>query len=64
MARKPNINTELCTGCGTCNALCPEYFRMGEDGLAHIIPQESYKSFTVQEAIDSCPNGAISWNEE
>ena len=64
MTKKPKVDQGLCSGCGTCNALCPEYFRLGDDGLSQVMPQESYKAFSVQEAMDSCPVGAISWVEE
>ncbi len=27
---------ERCIGCGSCVALCPKLFEMGEDGKAHL----------------------------
>lgn len=33
------IDREGCIGCGTCEALCPEVFQMGEDGLACVVGQ-------------------------
>jgi len=28
---------EKCIGCGSCVAICPEYWEMGDDGKAHLL---------------------------
>ena len=33
---KPKVNQELCIGCGTCEALCPEMFKV-ENGKSQVI---------------------------
>jgi ferredoxin len=53
------IDEEECVGCETCVELCPEVFKMNEDTeKAEVIDPESNLD-CVEEAIDSCPNEAI-----
>lgn len=53
-----------CIGCGSCEAVCPEVFRLNDDGLA-----EGYAEVTdalkasCEEAMDICPAKCISWDE-
>jgi len=56
------IDSQKCIGCGLCVSICPEIFEMNTDsGKAQVKTQE-FSDFEskVQEAIDSCPNQAIS----
>jgi ferredoxin len=54
------INHELCTGCGTCEALCPEVFELGDDDLAHVLAgADCAAAGCCEEAAESCPEGAI-----
>jgi ferredoxin len=59
---KPVIDQDLCIGCELCADTCPEVFRMGDDGLAHVAtedpPPEEYDC--IREAEDLCPVTAIS----
>ena len=50
------IDQALCIGCGACASLCPECFEINDEGKAQVISQETE---TAQEAVDSCPTGAI-----
>lgn len=58
------VNPDECIGCGLCCGICEEVFRMNDEGKA-----EAYQAVTevnqsdVQNAIDSCPVSAISWND-
>lgn len=54
---KPVVDTELCSGCGTCEALCPEVFQL-EDEKSIVI--SGCDACDCQEVVDSCPEGAIS----
>lgn len=58
---KASINRENCISCALCTAICPEAFRMGEDGPAEVyvdvIPAASEKA--AAEAAESCPVSAI-----
>lgn len=54
------INKEACIGCGTCSAMFPDIFRIGDDGKAEVIPGDhSGKEVLVNQAKDSCPTQAI-----
>jgi ferredoxin len=58
---KAVVDPDLCIGCGLCEETCPEVFRLGEDGIAHVIdedpPAETYAD--IQEAAEICPTAAI-----
>ena len=57
---KPVINTELCIGCGTCESLCADVFKI-EDGKSHVINENCEScGCNCQEVVDSCPVNAIS----
>lgn len=57
-----------CIGCGTCEVLCPEIFKMGDDQKSHLKggKQEGEDEILglddaekVKEIIDSCPVSCI-----
>ena len=52
------INKELCIGCGTCTALCPDSFKLGDDGKAEVVNQGDVEC--AKNAAESCPVQAIS----
>lgn len=58
---KASIDRSGCIACGTCSQICPEVFRMADDGLAEVyveeIPKESETDAT--DAMDSCPVSVI-----
>ena len=60
------LEREKCIGCGSCQALCPKYFELADDGKAVIKNAkrdaktgndelETNKTECAQEAADSCP---------
>lgn len=53
------INKNKCIGCGTCAALCPKVFKLGEDGKAEVIDPRADTDENIKNAIESCPVGAI-----
>ncbi|MEW6171742.1 MAG: ferredoxin [Bacillota bacterium] len=64
MARIPYIETSECEACGTCEAICPEVFKLNEElGCAQVLNPTGAGEDAIQEAIDSCPPGCISWVE-
>lgn len=58
---QPKINLETCIGCGTCEALCPEVFKLKEDMKAYVIEGVNYEDYQekIQQAVESCPTQAI-----
>ena len=55
---KAKVNHELCIGCGTCESMCPQVFKL-VDGKSTVISEECGEC-NCQEAVDACPVGAIS----
>ena len=55
---------ETCIGCGLCTELCPEVFKITEEGVAEAAEQEvPGAEETAKEARESCPAGAIEEKE-
>jgi len=61
---KAKVNEELCTGCGPCEEICPEVFKI-EDDVSKVqvdaVPSEAEDS--CREAMEQCPTEAISIEE-
>ncbi len=55
--RIPVVNHEICIGCGTCESICPEMFRLSPDGKSEVISEAG--DCDLQFLCDSCPVGAI-----
>lgn len=60
---KPIVDHETCIGCGTCESLCPEVFKVEDDGKAHVL-EADYQNFKdcINQSIEACPVQAISIN--
>jgi len=68
---KVTVDRENCIGCGACEAICPEVFKLADDGKSSIVEkyqkgssdkgevEEEFAS-CVESAKDSCPVEAIS----
>jgi len=57
------IDKTLCTGCGSCEEICPEVFNVIDDIAVNVLGEstdipERYDS-ECQDAADSCPVEAI-----
>lgn len=63
MSRVVWVNREDCISCGLCVSLAPEVFRF-EDGKSTAYNPSGAPPEKIQECIDGCPVGAISWEEE
>jgi ferredoxin len=62
MAQRVVVDGELCIGCGNCAELCPTVFELDEAaGRSRVIQPTGGPEDCIQEAIESCPAGAISW---
>ena len=59
---KVNVDDQRCRGHGVCVTLCPEVFTLTDDGYSVVenpdVPTELEAA--VHEAIDCCPEQAIS----
>jgi ferredoxin len=55
------IDPELCMGSGTCIAVAPDLFDMGDDGIARILQSDVTRDKRLDDAISRCPMGAITW---
>lgn len=58
---KVKVNQDACIGCGACPAIAPEVFDLNDEGLSFVkvedVPGDNEEA--AQDAIDSCPTGAI-----
>ncbi len=59
------VDEDRCAGHGMCLTLCPEVFQMTDDGWAVADPADVPAGLedAVREAIDNCPERAISEND-
>ena len=65
MSKKIIVDSDLCIGCGSCEAIAPEHFGLKDDGKSHVKKQYTPEDEDViKEAIDGCPVKAISLVEE
>lgn len=61
---KVAVDEDKCIGCGLCVSLAEEIFKINKMGKSEAIKDcKDEECEKVQEAIDSCPVGAISWKE-
>ena len=59
---KVNVDDQRCRGHGVCVTLCPEVFTLTDDGYSVVENPDvpTVLEAAVQEAIDCCPEQAIS----
>ena len=55
---KVTVDVSTCVGCGLCEQVCPEVFKVEGDGVAHVI-NALFSGPTLQEAAQQCPVTAI-----
>ncbi len=63
MVKEPTVDRNVCIGCGTCVALCPAVFQLGDDGKSKVVNGKAVGEDEIQQAIDSCPVQCISWKK-
>ncbi|SFM58871.1 ferredoxin [Thermodesulforhabdus norvegica] len=64
MSRRLYLDEDCCVGCGTCAELCPEVFEMDEENeKARLVKPEGGDEDCIEEAIASCPEECIGWEE-
>ena len=63
MAKKIVVDQDLCIGCGSCEQIAPDHFKV--NGKSHVKKQYSEEDDKIiKEAIAGCPVDAISLSEE
>jgi ferredoxin len=62
---KLRVDTTRCSGIGLCEMTAPGVYEVGDDGQSHVLKDEpsSDELPTVEEAIASCPTGALSMQD-
>lgn len=52
---------ENCIGCGLCESICPDVFKMKDDGFAEAIEEDvpADAEASALQAKESCPTEAI-----
>ncbi len=61
MAKELLIDKDNCAGCASCSDLS-EVFEMDENDLAQVHNPAGASEEEIQDEIDACPNGCISWS--
>ncbi len=62
---KAKVNQSICIGCGACEAIVCDEFRLNDDGYSEAINDTVNKENedAVRDAKDSCPTSAIEIEE-
>lgn len=65
---KVRVIKDACIGCGSCSAICPDVFDMGDDGFAFANPENDVVTeelnVDIMDALESCPTSAIELYED
>lgn len=58
---KVRVNQDACIGCGACEQIDDELFKINDDGVSKEVSEDvaEGKEENAKEAIDACPTGAI-----
>ena len=57
---KVKVDKEKCLGCGVCVAIAPKSFKLNDEGKSEPIEPPGDDKEIVENAVESCPVGAIS----
>ncbi len=64
MSKKVYIDEEECIGCGSCEEVCPEVFKLNEEtDKAEVIKPEGGPEDLIEEAMEVCPVECIYWED-
>src|SRR4051794_10878940 len=61
MSARVEMDMAKCTGLGICEALAPDFFEVGDDGVLTVLRADVDPSdlAAVREAVESCPTEAL-----
>ena len=59
MKYKIKVDENLCIGCGSCAAICPEAFQIDDNGKSKPIKEEVLELGCAKTSEESCPVKAI-----
>ncbi|MAF13652.1 MAG: ferredoxin [Parcubacteria group bacterium] len=60
----PYVDKDICIGCGTCESICPQVFKVNDDAKADVLEADyEANKEAVDESIEACPVDCISWKE-
>ena len=59
------VNRDACIGCGACAAICDSVFEIDDEGISTVVDENvsEENQEEIQDAVDSCPTGAIEVEE-
>jgi len=64
MDRRVIIDEDECIGCGSCEEICDEVFRLDEETeKAEVIKPEGGPEDLIEEAMETCPVECVHWEE-
>ena len=61
---KVKVDKDKCIGCGSCEAVCPDFFEMDDEFKARFKENKRKDESCIKEAVDICPVQAIEIMEE
>jgi ferredoxin len=53
------VDRSRCLGTGGCEAVAPEVFEVGDDGVVRVLADEVGDGEAVRDAVDACPTMAL-----
>lgn len=56
-----SVNQDKCIGCGRCTEVCPDTFKLGDNGKSTVLKQDNKDC--AMRAADECPVEAITVDE-